>query len=127
MPRIDAMAMTANATVSDVLVPWTMPENTSRPRSSVPNVCVRDGGVSGEPTDAKGSLGATTCAISARTTNTSVSVKPKTLPGVLRALLTPNPRVQPRIGEIGHDVREDDRERDEQKEGEQDRHIPRLD
>src|SRR5215470_10522702 len=127
MPRPEAMAMTANATVSDVLVPCTMPEKTSRPRSSVPKVCAREGGVSGEPTDAKGSVGATMCAASARAMNSSVSVKPKTPPGVLRALLIPNPRVQPHIGEIGHDVRQDYRERHEQKEGEEDRHIPRLD
>src|SRR5215468_7418685 len=104
-----ASAVTLATTSNDVRAPWTMPASTSRPRSSVPNRWAREGGDSGSATDAKGSPGARASASNATASSATVRPSPREPAGVRNpVLLVADARVQPGIGEVGHEVGDDD-------------------
>ena len=128
----------------DVRVPYTTPERTSRPRSSVPIGCRRVGGLKGGATEAKGWAGAIQPAKSAVANTTEVSttpIQPAPLRSIrgnpirrseslstragMRALLISNSGIEPGIGEISDEVGQHHGHGDAEKHPEQHRIVSR--
>src|SRR5262245_54816960 len=126
MPMNAASAVTLATTSNDVRAPWIVPARTSRPRSSVPKAWAREGGDSGGATEAKGSAGARMLARRARTISVRVQTSPRAPPAVLSTSLVPDTRIEPRIGQIRDEIRDDDRQRGQQEQTEQHREVARL-
>src|SRR5919204_1942305 len=127
MPMSAATAVTPRLTTTEVRAPWITPDSTSRPRSSEPIGCAREGGDSGGATDANGSPGARRSAKSARPSSAIVRATPSTAAGVLSASLIANAWIEPHVREVGDDVGGDDGERDEHEQREQHGRVARLD
>src|SRR5207247_8358831 len=70
-----------NPTSNETRAPCTTPLNTSRPRSSVPNRCAAEGGLSTTFEIANGSWGAIRSAPKATNTSASKNVKPRSTVG----------------------------------------------
>src|SRR5215470_11095083 len=143
-PMLPLSRLTMSARKRDVRAPYTTPEKTSRPRSSVPIGCSSVGGRKGGATDAKGWAGAIHPARSAVANNTKVSTTPiqpasvrsirgdpirRSEPLSTRAgisvLLISNSGIEPRIGKIGDEVGQHHCQRDPEKHPEQNRVVSR--
>src|SRR5215470_5862204 len=143
-PMLPLSMLTMSARKRDVRAPYTTPEKTSRPRSSVPIGCASVGGCKGGATDAKGWAGAIQPARSAVANNRKVSttpIRPASLRSIrgdpiqrseplstlarMSALLISNSGIEPGIGKVGDEVSQHHGHGDAEKHSEQNRVVSR--